>query len=177
MSKLELLYRGRFLELVRDGRWEYVRRLSNRGAVFVIATTPARELVLVEQDRIPVGARCIELPAGILGDEALHAEETPERCGLRELLEETGYHGREARLLTTGPVAPGLTSEKAFFIRITGLDRAHEGGGIDGENITVHAVPLDGIDAWLDAQRARGAHIEPRIYAALYFLRRENAAD
>lgn len=177
MNKIESLHRGRFLELLRDGRWEYVRRLSDRGAVFVIATTDDGRLVLVEQDRIPVRSRTLELPAGILGDEARHADETPEACALRELLEETGFVGSQARLIATGPVASGLTSEIAFLVRVRDLTRAHAGGGVDDEDITVHLAPLDRIDAWLEERRRDGAQIEPRIYAALYFLARERRGD
>ena len=177
MSPTESLYRGRFLELLRDGRWEYVRRLSDRGAVFVIAVTDDAHLVLVEQDRVPVKSRVVELPAGILGDEALHANETPEACALRELLEETGFAGREATLAARGPVASGLTSEIAHLVRVRHLTRAHAGGGVDGENITVHLAPLARIDAWLAERERAGALIEPRIYAALHLLARERSGD
>lgn len=167
---MKVLHRGKFVELVREGRWEYVRRVNAKGAVFVLAVTDARELVLVEQDRVPVQARTIELPAGIYGDDESAAEETAEQCALRELEEETGFRGRSARTLMTGPVAPGLTSEMLHLIRVEGLERVHAGGGIAGENITVHLIPLDRLDGWLAQQRAAGRMIESRIYAGLHFL-------
>lgn len=170
MSRRESLHRGRFVELVRDGRWEYARRVGARGAVFVLAVTDARELVLVEQHRVPLQARTIELPAGIFGDAESPADETPEHCALRELEEETGYRGASARLLLTGPVAPGLTDEVMSLVRVEGLTRVHAGGGVAGEDITVHAVPLDGIERWLQERRRAGLQVEPRIYAGLYFL-------
>lgn len=168
---VETLHQGRFLVLQKEGRWEYVRRTSNRGAVFVLATTDAGELVLVEQYRVPLHARSIELPAGILGDEAAHRDEAPEACALRELLEETGFRARSARLLTIGPIAPGLTSELLYLVRAEGLVREHAGGGVAGEDIAVHMVPLAQVDAWLERQRTAGKMIEPRIYTGLYFLR------
>jgi hypothetical protein len=63
-----VLARGDFLELRRDGHWEYVRRVRGRGAAFVLALTEADEIVLVEQYRVPLRARVIEPPAGIVGD-------------------------------------------------------------------------------------------------------------
>jgi ADP-ribose pyrophosphatase len=167
---IESLYRGRFVELMKDGRWEYVRRVKARGAVFVVALTDAGELVLVEQYRVPVQGRTIELPAGIYGDEESEEHETAEQCALRELEEETGFRGARARLLMTGPVAPGLTTEILFMIRVEGLTRVHAGGGVGGEDITVHTVPLAQVPAWLEEQRRAGLLVEPRIYAGLYFL-------
>ena len=170
MSKPESLHRGRFLELLKDGRWEFVQRVSARGAVFVLAVTDADELVLVEQYRVPVQERTLELPAGIYGDEESAEHETPEQCALRELEEETGYRGKAARVLLTGPVAPGLTNEIMYLVRVAGLTRAHAGGGVGAEQITVHVVPLKGIVAWLERKRGEGFLVEPRIYAALYFI-------
>ena len=166
----ELLYQGKFVELIRDGRWEYVRRVNAHGAVFVLAITPARELVLVEQYRVPVRARTLELPAGIYGDADSPPDETPEACALRELEEETGFRGGRAQRVFSGPVAPGLTNEVMHLVRADELTRVSAGGGVGGEDITVHLVPLAGVDAWLAAQAAGGLHVEPRIYAALHFL-------
>lgn len=169
---LETLHRGKFLVLLKEGRWEYVQRVSNRGAVFVLAVTPARELVLVEQHRVPLHRRCLELPAGILGDEAAHAGESPESCAVRELEEETGFRAGRARLLMSGPVAAGLTSEILFLVLAEGLERVGRGGGTDGEDITVHTVPLDRVHDWLEQKRGDGLLVEPRIYTGLYWLDR-----
>ncbi len=171
----ESLAEGRFLRLVREGRWEYVARVNSSGAVFIVAVTPQRELVLVEQHRIPVGGHTIELPAGMIGDEAQFRDESAADSALRELEEETGFRGRRAELLLSGPVAPGLTSEMLQLVRVHDLERVHAGGGVDGENIVVHVVALSGIDAWLRQQIAEGKLIEPRIYSALYFLSRDGA--
>jgi ADP-ribose pyrophosphatase len=169
----EVLFRGRFVELIRDGRWEYVRRVRARGAVFVLAVTDARELVLVEQHRVPLGARTLELPAGIHGDDESAEHETPEDCALRELEEEAGYRAARARVIFSGPVAPGLTDEKLYLVHAEGLERVHEGGGVGGEDIAVHRVPLGQVDDWLEARRREGLQVEPRIYAALYLLSRQ----
>lgn len=167
---IRTLHDGQFLRLLRNAHWEYVERVSARGAAAMLAITPQREIVLVEQYRIPVQARTIELPAGIIGDSAEFADESVEDSALRELLEETGYRGASARLVLRGPTAPGLTSEFSNIVFVEGLEKVHAGGGVDGEDITVHVVPLAQIDNWLDAQRARGLLVEPKIYAALYWL-------
>jgi ADP-ribose pyrophosphatase len=171
-APLETLYQGKFLVLRRQGRWEFVERVSARGAAFILAVTEAREIVLVEQYRVPLGRRCVELPAGIIGDEAEFADEGVEAAAMRELEEETGFRGSHAELLTSGPVGAGLTSEILYLYRVHGLQRVHQGGGVDGENITVHVVPLDGIGEWLAQQGREGKWVEPRVYAGLWFAGR-----
>ena len=169
MSEITSLHKGRFLELKRDGNWEYVRRVKASGAVVMIAVTPAQELVLVQQMRMPLQGNSIELPAGIVGDSDLLADEGFEVAALRELLEETGFRGSSAGIVTQGPTAAGMSSELLTFVRITDLVREHAGGGVDGEDIKVHLVPLAEVHPWLEARRAEGYFIEPRIYAGLWF--------
>lgn len=169
MSEARSLYRGEFLELKRDRHWEFVRRVNASGAVVMIAVTPEGELLLVEQTRLPMQGKTIELPAGIVGDSAALADEGFETAALRELLEETGYRGGSATILTQGPTAPGMSSEMLTFVAIRDLVREHAGGGVDGEDITVHRVPLAAVHGWLEVRRAEGLYIEPRIYAGLWF--------
>ncbi|PPE73828.1 DNA mismatch repair protein MutT [Solimonas fluminis] len=168
-AKIETLHEGRFLRLLKDRHWEYVERTNSSGAAFILAVTPEDELLLVEQYRLPLHARTIELPAGMIGDDEGFKGEAVEASALRELEEETGYRGSAARILASGPVAAGMTSEQLHLVEITGLTRVHAGGGVEGEDITVHRVPLREVHGWLERKRAEGFQVEPRIYAALYF--------
>ncbi len=170
---IEELYRGKFLRLVRDRHWEYVSRVNSSGAGFIIAVTEQRELLLVEQYRLPLQARTLELPAGMIGDEDAFRTESIEASTLRELEEETGYRGADAEVLVSGPVAAGLSSELLHLVRIRGLRRVGDGGGVEGEDITVHRVPLTQVDGWLRERIAAGRLIDSRIYAALYFIGRD----
>jgi ADP-ribose pyrophosphatase len=169
MSAAESLYRGKFLELKRDGKWEYVARTNSSGAVFILAITDRDEIVLVEQHRIPLGGATIELPAGMVGDEPDFSGESLLDSALRELEEETGFRAARAELLLSGPVAPGLTSEILHLVQAHDLTRVHAGGGVDGEDIRVHVVPLREARGWLQQQAAAGKLVEPRIYTALHF--------
>ena len=170
-----LLYEGQFLRLLRNGRWEYVQRVRANGAVFIVAVTNNNEIVLVEQYRIPLQRRVVELPAGIIGDEAGFENESAESSGARELEEETGFRPARVQKIFTGPTAPGMTSELLHFVLATGLERVHQGGGVDGENITVHTVSLADADGWLAAQERLGLLVEPRVFAGLRFAERHRS--
>lgn len=170
--EVRVLHDGEFLRLLRNAHWEYVQRQRASGAGFIVALTPENDLLLVEQYRLPLQARVIELPAGIIGDSAALADESAQDSALRELEEETGYRGRRAEILCHGPVAAGMTNEISWFTRVHDLERVGTGGGVDGENITVHRVPLAQVETWLAQQQALNLLIDPRIYVALYFLRR-----
>ncbi len=163
---------GKFLELIKEGHWEYVNRLGVTGAAMLVAVTVDRKLILVEQYRIPVHARTIELPAGIVGDEPGHSGEGLADAARRELLEETGYAAERMETLTKGPASSGLTSEVVTLLRASGLKRVGPGGGVAHEDITVHEVPLSEVHEWLAGKASKGLLIEPKVYAGLYFLAR-----
>ena len=165
----ETLYSGKFLNLAREGRWEYCERVNNTAAAMIFACTPDNRVLLVEEFRPPVGRRCLCFPAGLVGD---GGPESAAAAATRELEEETGYTAARMEYLFSGPSSPGLTSEMIAFFRASGLSRVSRGGGVDGENITVHEVPMDSIDAWLAQKNAEDVLIDARIYAGLYFLRR-----
>jgi ADP-ribose pyrophosphatase len=165
---METLYKGKFLNMVREGRWEYCERVNNTGAVMVFACTPENKVLLVEEFRPPIGQRCLCFPAGLSGDEGPESDAAAAR---RELLEETGYEADTVEFLFHGPSSPGLTSESLSFFLATGLRRVAAGGGVESEDITVREAPLENIDAWLAAQVEQGIALDPRIYTGLYFLK------
>ncbi len=52
----------------KQGTWEYVSRARGIQAAVILAIDDG-EVILVEQYRVPLGKRCLELPAGLVGDE------------------------------------------------------------------------------------------------------------
>ena len=165
-----MLGRGRYLELVDEGGWEYVHRHGATGVVVLVATTDRDDLVLVEQHRVPVHARTIELPAGLIGDLPAAALEAREIAAARELEEETGFRATRLDLLAEGPISVGLSTETVSFFRATGLVRVGSGGGDESEKITVHVVPIAEVPRFLHAKARDGALVDPKIFAGLYFV-------
>ncbi len=164
----DLLFAGKHLELVKDGRWEFARRRDASAVVAIIAVTPADEVLLVEQHRVPVGASVIELPAGLVGDE--DASEDLLVAANRELDEETGWTAKDLHILNRGPASAGLTNEIVTLIHAQHLTRTSAGGGVPGEGITVHAVPRRQITAWLAARARAGQLIDHKVQAGLWWL-------
>ena len=168
----EIVAEGRFLRFAKRDGWEYVERVNVRDVAVLVPITSEDEIVLVEQFRIPVQARMIELPAGLVGDEAeFHGENLLEAAN-RELEEETGYRADELTLLTRAPSSGGMTSELVSFVHATGMEKVSAGGGVDGEEITVHVVPLCELRRWLREKEAEGLLLDPKIFAGLYLVDR-----
>ena len=165
-----ILHSGKFLALIKEGHWEYVDRLNGSGAAIILAETADQKILLVEQYRIPVHARTIELPAGIIGDEPSSSNESQADAARRELLEETGYAADSFVPLMMGPSCSGLTSERVTLFRASGLRRVGEGGGVANEKITIHEIPTDEVVRWLEAKARTGILIDPKVYAGLFFL-------
>lgn len=170
---IEIIASGRFLRLVQRGGWEFVERSNAVGVVVIVAVTDEGELVLTEQFRKPVGKTVIDLPAGLAGDIVGEEGEAFEIAARRELLEETGFEATKMRYLSEGPSSAGMSSEIVTFFRAEGLRKVAEGGGDDTEDITVHLVSIDQIDAWLAARMDEGMAIDPKLFAGLYFASRQ----
>ncbi len=162
-------YKGRYLSLLERDGWEFASRSNASCVVVIVAVTPAAELVLVEQFRKPVGVNVIELPAGLVGD--LHdPDESPLVAAGRELEEETGFVAGQLEPWLACPSSAGMSDEMIHFVLATDLQRVGPGGGDPSEDIVVHVVPLEQVDRWLADRQAAGKPLDPKIYAALYWL-------
>lgn len=167
MSEEITLYESKWLGLYRIGRWDYVRRPHSNHCVGILAITDAEEVVLIEQFRIPVGKRVVEIPAGLVGDEPEFANESLDATAGRELIEETGYQAENIRAIVSSPTSAGMTPEFTHLFYATGLTRVSEGGGVAGEDITVHHVPLKELRGFLVEKETAGIAIDFKIHAAI----------
>lgn len=170
MQKKKVLYDGRWLQMVTVNDWEHVSRKHCTGIVIIVAKTKQNKLILVEQYRPPLAANVIELPAGLVSDKHEYKNESFVTAARRELLEEAGYAAKKFKFLAKGPVSPGLTGETVDFYLASDLEKKHEGGGDETENINVHEIPLAGIQTWLKKMEKKGSIVDPKIYTGLYFL-------
>jgi ADP-ribose pyrophosphatase len=166
----QTLHEGRWLRLIRRGRWEYVERSHSADgiAVIIVALTPAEEVLFVEQFRPPLDAPTIEMPAGLVAD--THDADTIEDAAGRELVEETGWQAERVQVLLTGPTSAGITSERIAFARASRLRRVGPGGGVGSEDIVVHEVPRAEAPAWLMRKGREGYELDLKLWAGLWLL-------
>jgi len=163
----EVVWQGKFITARKKGRWEYVSRARGIRAAVILAVDENGHVILVEQYRIPLGKRCIELPAGLIGDDAAAGNEDATAAASRELEEETGYRAERMEVIGEFWSSPGMVSESFTLLKAHGLTKVGEGGGTDSEDITVHRVPLSGIGDAIARWRAEGYAIDVRMLMLL----------
>ena len=162
---VETMWQGRFIRALRRGSWEYVSRARDIRAVVILAEHDGKS-VLGEQERIPIGRRCLELPAGLIGDDDENAD--VEDTAVRELEEETGFTAARIERLGEFYSSPGMVSESFTLVRAHGLTRIGDGGGIAGhEEIVVHLVEREDIVAFIEERRAAGVGIDVSLLLLL----------
>jgi len=159
-------WQGDFIIAKKRGKWEYVARARNIRAAVILAVEDDHVL-LVQQYRVPLSKVCIELPAGLIGDGDASEHDDPLAAAGRELEEECGYTA--AKLENCGEYysSPGMVSESFTLVRASGLTKTGPGGGVEGEDITVHRVKLPELKAFLADKRAEGFGIDVRLLILL----------
>ena len=163
----EIVWQGKFVTAKKRGRWEYVSRSRGIRAAVILAVDEDDHVLLVEQYRVPLGRKCIELPAGLVGDDDGGEDEDPLAAASRELEEETGYRAAQLEEMGHFYSSPGMVSESFTLVRARGLTRVGDGGGVDGENITVHRVARSALPAFLNAKRKEGCGVDVRMLLLL----------
>lgn len=170
-APVEIMWEGRFVTARRKGKWEYVSRSRGIRAAVILAIDEdpddGQHVILVEQFRVPLGKNCIELPAGLVGDHDENADEDASVAAIRELEEETGYRANYMEDCGEFYSSPGMVSESFSLFKADGLTKTGEGGGVDGEDITVHRVALDRLDKFIEEKRQQGAGIDVRLLLLL----------
>lgn len=156
----ETVWSGDYISVCKRGRWEYVSRTGSTGAVVILAEHEGK-LILVEQYRVPVGGRCIELPAGLVGDEDPDA--TLEETAVKELEEETGFTAARIEKLGLFHSSPGMVAESFTLVRAHGLRKVGEGGGNEAEDIVVHLVERAEIADFVQQCRDRGIAVDVKL--------------
>ncbi|MDP9421759.1 MAG: NUDIX hydrolase [Pseudomonadota bacterium] len=157
-------WEGKYIRIVRDGRWEYVERCGGIHAVVILAEFEGK-VVLVEQPRVPLSNRkCIELPAGLVGDED---DKGVEETAIKELEEETGFSADHVEVIGEFFSSPGMVSEGFTLVRAHGLLKIGDGGGNEHEEIEVHLVARANIAAFVERKRSEGAAIDTKLLLLL----------
>ena len=144
--------------------WESVTRKKSAGAVAIICRLfPSDRLILVRQYRPPVDGMVIEFPAGLV-----NPGEDPNETAVRELREETGYHGRLIRMIPDAFSSPGMSSE-IVRLAVMEADENAQGDLItdfdETEDIETILVKFSDLENFLLEAGRRGDQVDGRVSA------------
>lgn len=109
--------------------------------VNVLAITPDQKLVMVEQFRHGSNTVELEIPGGMMDA----GETDPVATAIRELREETGYEGENARLLGKIWSNPAILNNRTFTVLIDNCQLQHEVDWDHGEDLVTKLVPVSEI--------------------------------
>src|SRR5688572_18656237 len=154
-------WQGKYIRIVTRGGWEYVERCGGVSAVVILAEYEGR-IILIEQSRVPLhGRHCLEMPAGLVGDED---DKGVEETAVKELEEETGFTADRIERLGEYFASPGMVSEGFDLVRAHGVRPC---GQPVEEGIEVHLVERERIAEFVAQKRSEGVAIDTKLLLLL----------
>ncbi len=163
---VKTLYKGKWMEMksreTPTGTWEYAHRPGSREAVLIIATTEKNELILIKNHRYSIDKEVLEFPAGLI-DEG----ENPQLTAVRELLEETGYHGQVTKVFPPAMINSGGSDERIHTIVIKDAVKVADQRLDDSEKIEVLIVPINKVEQKMMELYNSGMEISSRLVTYL----------
>ena len=162
----EVMWEGKFVRALRRGKWEYASRARDIRAVVILAEYEEK-VILVDQPRAGPDCRCVELPAGLVGD--IDPDATIEGTAIKELEEEAGFTAERVERLGDFYSSPGMLAESFTLVRLHGVRKIGEGGGDESEDINVHLVARPDIPNFLEQKRAEGFGMDVKLLLLLNY--------
>ena len=133
---------------LRTGREARFYRFGFTDWVNVIAQTSDLQLILVRQFRFGSQQFELEIPGG-----AIERDELPLAAGLRELLEETGYAGKNGRIIGKVRPNPALQDNWCYTILVEEVESVAEQKMDEMEDIEVVTLPLAEVDRLIKEEK------------------------
>ncbi|MGD1083667.1 MAG: NUDIX hydrolase [Verrucomicrobiota bacterium] len=130
--------------------------------VNVVAVTPDQQIILVEQYRQGTDTVELEIPGGMMDPH----DPSPEEAGCRELLEETGYQGRRARVIGRVFANPAIMTNTCFTILVEECRRVAPVQFDSTEDMITHLAPVSEVAGLLASGKIRHSLV---VAALCYF--------
>ena len=127
----------------KDGRRSDFYTIGSNDWVNTLALTPKRELVMVQQYRFATRELSWEIPGGIIDP-----GENPLEAGVRELREETGFQGHNARIIGHCSPNPAILRNRCHFALVENVECTPSIDLDEHEEILVKTVPLEEVFEW-----------------------------
>jgi 8-oxo-dGTP pyrophosphatase MutT (NUDIX family) len=144
----------------RTGHEHDVHVIDSVNWVNVIAMTPGQELVMVEQYRHGSNTVELEIPGGMMDP----GETSPVETGVRELREETGYEGENARILGQILPNPAIMSNLCYTILVQNCRYVSEVEFDHGEDLVTQLVPVREIPQLVSAGKIQHSLVVVALY-------------
>lgn len=128
--------------------------------VNVIAVTPNQELVMVEQYRHGSNTVELEIPGGMMDAE----DASPIATGVRELREETGYQGEQARVIGEIFPNPAIMSNVCYTLLVENCTCCHEVQFDHGEDLITRLVPVAEVPGLVAAGKIKHSLVVVAFY-------------
>ena len=128
--------------------------------VNVIATTPDRQMVMIEQYRHGSDTVELEIPGGMLDAK----DASPAAGGIRELREETGYEGEQPQIIGQIFPNPAIMSNICFTVWMQNCQMKHPCEWDQGEDLITRLVPIDDIPKLVAAGKIRHSLVVVALY-------------
>ncbi len=139
--------------------------------VNVIALTPDRQVVTIEQYRHGSNTVELEIPGGMIDP----TDASPEAAAVRELREETGYEGENPRVIGQVFPNPAIMGNTCFTVLVENCRRVHPQALDHGEDLTAHLTPLSQVPALVAAGKIRHSLVVAALYDFELWQRRASA--
>jgi ADP-ribose pyrophosphatase len=128
--------------------------------VNVVAVTPDRQLVMIEQFRQGTETVELEIPGGVIDAK----DASPVAAGIRELREETGYEGERPRLIGKIFPNPAIMSNTCHTLLVENAQLKHPVEWDHGEDILTRLVPVNEIPGLIKSGKIRHSLVVVALY-------------
>jgi 8-oxo-dGTP pyrophosphatase MutT (NUDIX family) len=144
----------------RTGREHDFFIIESVNWVNVIAVTPQRELVMIEQYRHGSNTVELEVPGGMMDPH----ESSPVAAAERELREETGYAGGHARVIGSIFPNPAIMSNTCYTVLVENCRCDHPVDWDHGEDIVTRLVPISDLPGLIASGRIGHSLVVVALY-------------